>query len=146
MGRKSKQLRSETPPTSKNIVDLFKVMPRPAKMAPMWESYDNSSDESEGESAEAPANGGSIRTESTPPPEKMPESKADINLLKEPKAQSAADVALIREDLGAMTALIQAIEVNEVATSNIIKALQREMTQLKQTSTTLENKVAALED
>ncbi|CAH2284890.1 Hypothetical predicted protein [Pelobates cultripes] len=77
----------------------------------------------------------------------MPASKADIiHLLKELKAQSAADVALIREDLGAMTARIQAVEVNEVATTAKIETLQREMAQMKKTSTILENKAAALED
>ncbi|CAH2222104.1 Hypothetical predicted protein [Pelobates cultripes] len=112
-------------------------------MAPARESPDHSSDDSMEEAAEAR----STRWESTPPPEQMPASKADIiHLLKELKAQSAADVALIREDLGAMTARIQAVEVNEAATTAKIETLQREMAQMKKTSTILENKVAALED
>ncbi|CAH2325857.1 Hypothetical predicted protein [Pelobates cultripes] len=145
MGRKSKQLHHEAKPSSQNIGDLLRATPRPwpAMMAPAREAPDHSSDDSMEEAAEAR----STRWESTPPPEQMPASKADIiHLLKELKAQSAADVALIREDLGAMSARIQAVEVNEAATTAKIETLQREMAQMKKTSTILENKVAALED
>ncbi|CAH2224377.1 Hypothetical predicted protein [Pelobates cultripes] len=146
MGRKSKQLHNET---YQNIGALFRAtpQPRPAKMAPAREASEHSLDDSMLEAAEASTKRGSTRSESTPPPEQMPASKADIiYLLKELKAQSAADMALIREDLGTMTARIQAVEVNEAATTPKIETLQREMAQMKQTSTILENKVAALED
>ncbi|CAH2284534.1 Hypothetical predicted protein [Pelobates cultripes] len=147
MGRKSKQLHNEAMPSSQNIVDLLRATPRPAKMVPAQEASEHSSDDSMEEAAEATTKRRSTRRESTPPPEQMPASKADIiHLLKELKAQSAADVALIREDLSAMTARIQAVEVNEAATTAKIETLQREMAQLKKTSTILENKVAALED